>query len=233
MAILLRLSLVALCALLLLCGCTQAALPPPAVTVTTICTPLPTDQVTVLQLASPTETALSPPVVPVSSKRAPSRKGQALSPMQLVADAQKAARIEPTERSFYGTSAEVTYTYQPGKVFTVYLASTQATAISLPKGEALAVALYLDPEAYEVKNTRLGGEVSGYDVITVRPLKDSGEIETFALSESGKKFLLRLVVGKVAMLSVVFESPALAQDAQEPRLPLLPRPAPEEARHGR
>src|ERR1043166_1506260 len=205
--------------ILALGACTLPQAPDPVTT--TVFLPAPIERVEVTLLPSLTDSPASvTPVEPPLPTRTPRRTR---TPLQIVAEAQKAARVLPTAHDFYGTSAEVTYAWQPGKVFQVYLSMTQATVISLPRGETLATGLYLDPEAYEVKNTRLGGELTGYDVITIRALKEQGEQDSFLLGDSGKKYLLHLSTGKIAMLAVTFETPQVTQAAPEPHL-ILPRP---------
>ena len=168
-----------------------------------------------------------PPVLP--SQPAPrTKKGmKALTPAQLVSQAQKAARVEPSERGYYAGSGEQTYIYAPGKVYTIYLSSKQGTGLFLPPGEKLVSGLYLDPEAYEVKTKRAGSGENAYDALMIRPMIDKGEVQAFLLTESGKRILLHLVVGNVGMLAVTFEGPRVATQArtvdEAPPL-ILPRP---------
>ena len=159
---------------------------------------------------------------------APTKKGErAATPAQLVQHAQKVARIEPMERGYFGQSGEHTYPWIPGKVYTVYLSKQQATGIFLPPGERLVSGLHLDPEAYEVKTDKAGKGDGAYDAITVRPLGDSGEVDVFLLTESSRRYLLHLVVGKVGMLAVTFEGAYAAKppETPTPRL-VLPKPTP-------
>jgi type IV secretion system protein VirB9 len=154
---------------------------------------------------------------PITKRPAAPPKPQ--TPQQVIATAQQQARVQPDARGYFGGSAEYTYVWQPGKIFQVYVATTQATAISLPRGETLTAGLYLDPEAYEVKNTRIGNEGVVYDVIVIRPLKDQGELDTFLLGASGRKYLLHLSTGTTGMIAVTFETPALTDGAATLVLP--------------
>ncbi|HEY5867079.1 MAG TPA: hypothetical protein VI542_16275 [Candidatus Tectomicrobia bacterium] len=167
-----------------------------------------------------------PPILPSKASRATKKGRPALTPAQLVTQAQKAARVEPSERGYYAGSGEQTYVYAPGKVYTIYLSAKQGTGIFLPPGEKLVSGLYLDPEAYEVKTKRAGTGDSAYDALMIRPMIDKGEVDTFILAESGRRYLLRLVTGNVGMLAVTFEgpsSPTQARFSVEPT-PILPRP---------
>jgi hypothetical protein len=182
----------------------------------------PVERVEVLQVASSIETAALVPT-PLA-KRLASRPGREPNPVQLVAEAQKAARVYPTERGYFGASAEQVYAWMPGKVYVIFLAPNAGTGIFLPPGECMGAGLYLNPEAFEVKTERAGSDLMGYDVITVRPTSDKGEVDTFILTESRRRYLLHFVIGHVGMQAVTFEAPAIAQAMQEPRL-ILPRPA--------
>jgi hypothetical protein len=58
-----------------------------------------------------------------------------------------------------------------------------------------------------------------YDALTIRPLTEAGEVDTFLLTESGRRYLLHCVVGTTGMLAVTFKGPpgvAQAQVAGEP-----------------
>jgi hypothetical protein len=102
----------------------------------------------------------------------------------------------------------------------------QGTGIFLPPGERLVSGLYLDPEAYEVQTTRAGVGDETYDALTIRPMRDSGEVGAFLLTASGRRYLLHFVVGSVGMLAVTFEGP-LVTPARTPAPALvLPRPPP-------
>src|SRR5262245_19171231 len=81
----------------------------------------------------------------------PKKGTKPLSPMQVVTEAQKAARVEPSARGYLGGSGEHVYRWMPGKVYTVYVTKKHGTGIFLPPGERLVSGLYLDADAYEVK----------------------------------------------------------------------------------
>jgi len=157
----------------------------------------------------------------------PTKKGERpVTAAQLVQHAQKVARIEPMERGYFGQSGEHTYPWIPGKVYTVYLSKQQVTGIFLPPGERLVSGLHLDPEAYEVKTDQAGKGDGAYDAITIRPLGDTGEVDVFLLTESSRRYLLHLVVGKVGMLAVTFEGAHTTKPPETaPRL-VLPKPSP-------
>jgi hypothetical protein len=178
-------------------------------------------RVEVTLLPSRSEPSLARPRPGLPGKKA----ARALTPSQVVAQAQQAARVEPTERGYYGGSAEMVYAWTPGKVYTVYLTKKHGTGLFLPPGERLVSGLYLDGEAYEVKHERAGRDLTAYDALTIRPLVDKGEVDTFILTESGRRYLLHFVVGTTGMLAVTFEGPRVGTHARavEPAL-VLPRP---------
>ena len=151
---------------------------------------------------------------------------KALRPEAVIMQAQKAARIEPSERGYGGQRGEHVYAWAPGKVYTVYLSKKQGTGIFLPPGERLVSGLYLDPEAYEVHTKRAGVGEEAYDALTIRPTGDSGEVGAFLLTESGRRYLLHLVVGSVGMLAVTFEGPLVTHAPMPAPALVLPRPPP-------
>ena len=163
-----------------------------------------------------------------SGSRRPRRRAwaKALRPEAVIVQAQKAARIEPSERGYVGQRGEQVYAWAPGKVYTVYLSKKQGTGIFLPPGERLVSGLYLDPEAYEVQTKRAGVGDGAYDALTIRPTGDSGEVGAFLLTESGRRYLLHLVVGSVGMLAVTFEGPLVTQARMPAPALVLPRPPP-------
>ena len=155
----------------------------------------------------------------------PKAGSKPVAPVQLVQEAQKAARLEPSARGYFGSSAEHVYQWAPGKVYTVYLTKKHATAIVLPPGERLLSGLYLDGEAFEVRKDRAGTASGVYDAVTIRPLMDRGEVDAFLLTESGRRYLFHFVVGPTGMLAVTFEGTRVDTHARAvaPAL-VLPRP---------
>jgi len=148
-----------------------------------------------------------------------------VAPVQLVQEAQKAARIAPSEQGYVGGSGEHVYPWAPGKVYIVYLTKKQGTGIFLPPGERLLSGLYLDGDAYEVETKRAGSAGGAYDAVTIRPLMDRGEVDAFLLTESGRRYLFHFVVGPTGMLAVTFEETRVDTHtrAVAPAL-VLPRP---------
>jgi len=184
----------------------------------------PLDRVEIALL--PREAAIRPFAKPIAALEKKAPKPQ--TPAQLVTHAQQAARVEPSERGYHGGSGEQVYQWAAGKVYTVYLSKQQGTGIFLPLGERLVSGLYLDQDAFEVKTERAGTGDAAYDALTVRPLTDRGEVSTFVLTESGRRYLLHFVVGQTGMLAVTFEGLPVATPvrvAAEPPL-ILPRPTP-------
>jgi hypothetical protein len=99
-------------------------------------------------------------------------------------------------------------------------------AIILPPGEKTVAAMYVDKDAYEVTTTRAGRDLAAYDTITIRPINDTGEVDSFILTESSRRYLLHFVTGTTGMLVVTFETPVLADVAQKSPALVLPKPQP-------
>jgi len=218
-----------LCVTTILAGCTLPGEPePPLVPIQpppVIETALPSAPVERIELAllpSRVEYCELPPVI--KPKVSTKKPAPASSPVDIVRQAQRAARVEPSERGYVGGSAEHVYSWMPGKVYTIYLSPKQPTGIFLPPGERLVTGLYLSEDAYEVKNERAGSDLRAYDAMTIRPLVDKGEVDTFLLTESGRRYLLHLVVGQVGMVAVTFEGPPLHQASPPAQALVLPRP---------
>src|SRR6266851_4712160 len=72
-------------------------------------------------------------------------------------------------------------------------------AIILPPGEKTVAAMYVDKDAYEVTTTRAGRDLAAYDTITIRPSNDTGEVDSFILTESSRRYLLHFVTGTTGM----------------------------------
>jgi hypothetical protein len=146
-----------------------------------------------------------------------------VTPVKLVAQAQHDARVEPTDKCFFG-SAECVYTFQTGKVYVIYLTPLHATSVSLPPTERARESLVLDPEEFTVKQLVGGSDSTAYSVVSLRPKVDKADLRVVLLTESGRRYLLQLIVGKIGFQSVVFELPALHTEPLTPQL-ILPRPA--------
>lgn len=182
----------------------------------------PLDRIEVVLLPSHQEPPLIAKGLPAGAKK----RGGGQAPIDVVTQAHHAARLEPTAQGYQGGSGEHVYSYAPGKVYTVYLTKKHGTGLFLPPGERLVSGLYLDGDAFNVKTERAGTEQSAYDAIILRPLTDAGEVDTFILTASGRRYLLHFVVGQTGMLAVTFEGPRVVTQARataEPPL-LLPRP---------
>jgi hypothetical protein len=154
------------------------------------------------------------------------KPGREPTPLQLVALANKESRVYPSAAGYWGKSAEQTYTWQPGRVYVVYLTTTQPTLIALPPGETVAMGLLLDKDAYDVTTKTVGSDLTAYSAVSVRPLFDKGEVDAFVLTTGGRRYLFHFVVSTEAkaMTVVTFETPAVLRDPH-PDLPrILPRP---------
>jgi hypothetical protein len=93
--------------------------------------------------------------------------------------------------------------------------------VFLPPGERLVMGLYLDKQLFTVVNKRVGQEALPYDAISIVPILPEGETvyplketDTFLLSESGRRYLLHLIVGAVGMQAVTWEAPTLTPTVQ-------------------
>src|SRR5215831_15461688 len=115
------------------------------------------------------------------------------TPLQLVTMAAKEAVVQPTDKCFYGGSAECTYIFQTGRIYPIYLTPAHSTSISLPPGERYLDSLVLEPEEFTVKNL-LGGQGDGaYSVLSIHPKITKASIQTVLLTESGRRYLLQLL----------------------------------------
>jgi hypothetical protein len=81
--------------------------------------------------------------------------------------------------------------------------------------------LYLDKQLFTVVNKRVGQEALPYDAISIVPILPEGEpvyplkeTDTFLLTESGRRYLLHLIVGQVGMQAVTWEAPTLTPMVQ-------------------
>lgn len=166
-------------------------------------------------------------IAPVSTKKGTPKPGRVSNPLTLISQAQQEARVYPTAEGYFGKSGEYTYAWAPGKVTTIYLHPSQCTLISLGPSEQLVVGLLLDNKEYKVETKTVGQGGHAYDATSVCPLIDKGEVPTFMLTKSGRRYLLHLVIvknPKEAMIAVTFETPAITPvSAPEPRL-AFPKP---------
>lgn len=162
---------------------------------------------------------LTPP-----SRKAGGKGKREPTPSEIVLTAQKEARVIPSERGYFGRSAEQTYVYQPGRVFTVLLKQYQASGIALPPGEQLVIGLALVESDFTVIVKRVGTELLAYDTIAITPLIEKGEVDAWVLTQSGRRYLLHLVIGPVGMIAVTFEAPPIYQDERREQKLILPKP---------
>lgn len=163
---------------------------------------------------------------PFTQKSGSKKPGRAPTPLQLVALAQQDAREYPSARGYFGKSGEMTYTWQPGRMYMVYLTATQPTLIALPPGETVAMGLMLDEAAYDVHTKTVGTDLTAYSAVSIRPLFDKGEVDAFLLSTGGRRYLFHFVISTEAkaMTVVTFETPAVTHE-RAPDLPrITPRP---------
>jgi hypothetical protein len=174
------------------------------------------DQVARIQQALPT--------LKIMAKKPPPRRQPRLStPLDVVQQAQAAARVEPTEIGYWGSSGEHAFTWRPGAIYTVYLTPKHPTLIALEPGEREATGLVLDPKEYTVESKLIGTDILAYSAISITPLIDKGSVDGYVISDTGRRYLLHFVVGSQGMLAVTFQTPSLTR-VEEPKRP-LPRPS--------
>jgi hypothetical protein len=171
-----------------------------------------------------------PPVVPVTPVNLPARalppapppavisRGAttktpvaAQSPVQIIEEANKAARIAPTARNYFGGGGTARYQWTAGRIFDVYLSPASGTRITFPPGEVLAHELVLNPDAFDVSSATITTELSKTTVLFIRPCDASEQgckpvvsVDVALVSESGRSYDLHLIVGKVGMVAVTW-----------------------------
>jgi hypothetical protein len=206
-------------------ACTMSTSPelPPAPAAQVVFLPNPDTSVQVVQVPSLNDPASC--VTPMPAK--PTKRGQAKSATQIVLEAQKAARIQPSERGYLGLSGEQSFIWTPGRIYVIYVSPRHPTLLSLPPGERLLSGFFLSSDEWDIHTERAGADLLAYDAIAIRPKgAEPKDVESFLLTESGKRFLVHLVNGPVGMLAVTFEAPQITQSvSREPTL-TLPRPQP-------
>ena len=208
-------------AALLLQGCMLLQEPPaiPAVAPPSPETPLPSPEPPPPLPAPPLapivyvpEPAPPPPPAPPSKRPRP-----ADAPEVMIREAHQQARIEPTRRGYFGSSAVHRYDWQPGRIYKVYVSSAQMTKIILPPGELLISKVFLDADAWDVQSYRVGSETQTQDVVFVRPLAakeakaEAKDIDVALLTEQGHSFDVHLKVGNLAMFAVTWGAATVPQ----------------------
>jgi hypothetical protein len=146
------------------------------------------------------------------------------TPAEVVTQGQRDARVTLTAENYFGQNGEAVYTWTPGRIFPIYLTQHHATLLTLPPGETMLAGLILPKDTFEVVTKRAGAEPYAYDGMAITTSLEKGEIDTFILTASGRRYLLHLVIGQIGMVSVGFEAAGITQAVErEPRL-MLPKP---------
>lgn len=145
---------------------------------------------------------------------------------QLIQQAKDVARVTVEPTGFFGHSGEYTHQWSPGRVLDVPLTASLTTVIAFPPGEVMVAGVLLEKDAFEVKTERVGHEPLAYDVVTIRPKFEQGDVDTFALMESGRRYLLHLMIGKVGLLAVNIEAAPVYRSPRQDKPLILPRPTP-------
>jgi hypothetical protein len=192
--------------------------PPPPPPVVTPPAPEPVREVPVPFEVQPIVAWTTPPefVKPAKPAGKGTKPAHEPSPVQVIQEAQKEARVAPTKRGYFGGRGVHRYVWMPYKIYDVYLTPGAQTRIELPPGETLAHALILNPRSFSVKMATIGTEVTANTIILIRPCaKGEGEDEDACLpspsvdvaltSASGRSYDLHLIIGQVGMLGVTWE----------------------------
>lgn len=164
------------------------------------------------------------PDAPHITTATPARKrARTASPTQVIAEANRAARIAPTRRGYFGDTAIQRYPYQPGKIYEVYVTMDHATKIVLPLGMRLRNDLVLPAENWDVQQAIVGDDAQAHSLILVHPKvdEDTGAVAqnlpVSLVTQTGHYFDLYLIVGKVGMVGVTWElAPALQIQTEQP-----------------
>jgi hypothetical protein len=153
------------------------------------------------------------PPKPLFIKNSPpdSRQVAALSPEQVIREANTFARVAPTARNYFGGGGTARYLYSPGKIYDVYLSPASGTRIMLPPSEILANELILPADSFDVSTVTVGTEVNKSSILFIRPCAPSESsckpvvsVDVALVSESGRSYDLHLIVGKVGMVAVTW-----------------------------
>ncbi len=217
---------VCLVVVLMLGGCVIGDVAPPELPLGPLVTYAPPDTPPDAIPPTPTLIAFTPPVIPSPPpkvarverlKDLPASKPEPVpQPTMMIKDAHRAAQIEPQARGYHGQSATQRWIWQPGKLYVVYVASSQMTKIVLPPGELLVSKVFLDPELWDVQSYRVGNETQTQDVVFVRPLeakegKGAKDVDLALLTEQGHSYDVHLKVGSTGMFSVTWSNPTVPQ----------------------
>jgi hypothetical protein len=194
--------------------------PMPALTIADLLPP-PTPPVTcVLSVQVPalseevltTPTGNKPAAATAQIRPVSTKPPKTLSPTEVVQRAQQDALVQPTPATYFGKTTDARYTWQPGQIYTVLLAPTQTTVITLPPKEVLLIGLALRDDEFLVVNKKVGREDQAHFVVTITPQDAAkGEYQVALITESGHQFRLKLVVGQVGMTGVTFETPTVQE----------------------
>lgn len=144
-------------------------------------------------------------------------------PADLIRVAQQEAQVVPTSACYFAKSGECTFTWMPGRIYTVHLTWNHQTLIALPPGEALVIGMMLDESSFNVVNKLVGSDLLAYTTVSIRPLFEKGEADAAIVSQSGRRYLFHFVIGDKGMVGVNFETPKMHEESPEKKL-ILPRP---------
>jgi hypothetical protein len=165
------------------------------------------------------EAAQAPPSRSRNGKQAPRPQ----APADLVRVAQQEAQVVPTSACYFAKSGECTFTWMPGRIYTVLLTWNHQTLISLPPAETLVIGMMLDEKSFDVVSKLVGSDLMAYTTVSIRPLIEKGEVDAAIVSQSGRRYLFHFVLGEKGMVGVNFETPKMHEESPEKKL-ILPRP---------
>jgi hypothetical protein len=170
------------------------------------------------------QTALEPPAPPAPLPKGKKRAGGGPTrPDEVIEQAQRAARVAPTARGYFGNSAVQRFLWQPGRLYDVRVSPQGATKFVLPPGQLLAVGVALDPNAWDVTSATVGSETRAYSVVFIRPCDphtteecrapEKGAVNVSLVTEQGYSFDVHLIIDatREPMFAVTWELPVLQQ----------------------
>lgn len=151
---------------------------------------------------------VEPPVAP------PERpKARALSLDKLIAQANQAAQVLPTEEGYFGGRAIYHYRYTPGKVYVIPTHPETFTKLYFPPSEQKATEPTLNEEVWKTEEASMGPPERRQYILAVRPKEGTPRADIALEMESGRSYFLRFVPSKTPMLAVTWELPLLGPAA--------------------
>lgn len=132
-------------------------------------------------------------------------------PEAVIGAANKGSTVVPSTSGYADSKSSIQhYGYLPGRIYEVYTSPNNPTAIILPKGDRLAAAPAINPEAFDVGVIEIGEGEQRQEAVIVRPLAAGQEATTHIFTQAGRAFFLRLKsFEKTSMVAVTWDVPQL------------------------